>query len=380
MGRYKYILLMLIMVVFLFQGMAAAGEKTLYIKGSGITRNTLPVTITNQVNFAFTKNSAPISLYQVGSLTSTITDFRISSGTVYETSVNGRAVQINDTVQGNVYACTIWTPNVGSGNYYNYRSITMDSANWPNSTLIWDWNGLAVDYKAERPYKPRVSSFVETQTSYTDGTPSTSTLTVNSARGSGTDGLREVNAYAWKMWNKATESEPTEPRTGATGASLSLPASALTPGATYVFRVRDHNQWDPAGSEWSDSQEYKIGEGTGAVSVPYSLKKSEGGLGLNAIAALPRIPFNVEGTAVSKIGELVTAINTKSGANNTVATIGWMEDGSANLQGWYITYDASGTATYTPTAGLTTGADTPLVINRIYQISVLQNVDVTFSQ
>jgi hypothetical protein len=284
---------------------------------------------------------------------------------------------ITGTGDGIAARATAWdstSPATGDGDaskHYGYLSATSTPAGDPsanvNAPIIAKW-------RAYKPFNPEIYQIVESKTTSYPSRAVSGDLTVKVRQqlpGTGEDA--EVTACLWRYW-KNTET-PTE--TSTTG---DLVIRGATGPATYHFQVALDNQWGTPTS-YSSILDYEFGgPGGGAVSVPYSLKKAEGGLGLNAVAALPRIPFNVEGAAVSKIGELVTAINTKSGANNTVATIGWMEDGSADIKGWYITYDTAGTATYTPTGGLTTGADTALVPNKIYQISVMKNVDVTFSQ
>jgi len=158
----------------------------------------------------------------------------------------------------------------------------------------------------------------------------------------------------------------------------SLTSPYFVGSGVYVAQAHATNAF---GDTWGPEREFTVpaGGGGGIASVTYNLKKADGGLGLNAIAAIHTVPFMVEATTgIDTVGKLVDAINAKSGSKNVV-TFGWMEDGNATLQGWAISYDASGTATYTGTGSVTTGSDTLLVKDRIYQISVLNNVSVTFT-
>ncbi|MFC1637662.1 hypothetical protein ACFL1W_01440 [Candidatus Margulisiibacteriota bacterium] len=368
-----------VLLLVCLQAVVSAADKTFFIKGTGITKLGTPVNAGND-DIKFYKNGSPLTLNWPGT-TTPVTDFNISGGAVDDLgSPAGRNVQIDCRV-GDSIGVTVWEDRVGAGGYYGKKTLSMAQANFDDSALTWNWTGLAVDYKAEAPYQPTISRFEEATTSYTDGRASSSSLRVYSAPGSGTDGLREITGYAWKMW-PAADSEPSTAISGATSASLSLDSSAVTSGVAYSFKVKHANEW---GETWSAAYDYTVAGGPGAAAgagpITYNLTKNEGGLGLNAVAAVHEVPFNVDSDPVwnvRTIRDLVAAINAKSETANNVTTIGWME--SSEMAGFYVTYAGDGTPSFVPTTGLDATADLVLERGKSYQISVFENVTVTFSQ
>jgi hypothetical protein len=377
--KHKF-LLTGVMVLFLIstQAVVFAADKTFFIKGTGITKLGSPVNAAND-EIQFFKGGSPLALYTPGTTTA-ITDFNISGGAVDDLgSPAGRNVQIDCNV-GDSIGVTVWEDRVGAGGYYGKKTLSMGQANFDDSALTWNWTNFRIDYKAVAPYRPSISRFEEATTSYTDGRASVSSLRVASAAGSGTDGLREISGYAWKMW-PAAESEPSATISGATSANLSLDSSDVTSGVTYNFKVKHANEW---GETWSDAYDYTVAGGPGAVEgagpVTYNLTKTEG-LGLNAIAVVHNVPFNVDSDPVSNVGtisDLVASINAKSETSGNVTTIGWMEN--SEMAGFYVTYASDGTPNFVPTTGLDATADMALERGRSYQVSVFDDVTVTFSQ
>jgi hypothetical protein len=160
-----------------------------------------------------------------------------------------------------------------------------------------------------------------------------------------------------------------------------------TPAGTYKFKPYAQNWFTPVTE--GDEVTYVTGQIGGAAGpINYPLLRVPEGIGLNAVAVLHTVPFNVSNSptdanskaAVTKIRDLIAAINAKSGSNNTVTTFGWMVN--SEFQGLYITYNEAGEMTGTPTVGITEGLDTPLIRGVSYQIGVFRDVvgGVTFSQ
>ncbi len=358
---------------------ASAGDKTLFIKGSNITRAGSLLT-TNQI--LFYKGGTLTSLYVPGTST-VITDFQIAAGKVDDKgSTAGRNVQVSCNVGDNLLA-VVWTPATGAGNYYATTGLAMSQANYDNSTLTWTWDGMAVDYKAAAPYKPSISNFAETRNTDTKDTTSTaddtssSSLVVTSKAGAGTDGLREVTGYSWMMW-EATAVQPAVGTPG--GASLSVDSASLKSDTIYSFRVNHSNQWDSAGT-WSDTYNYKIGGATpgGLVEVIIDLTKVAGGLGVNSIGIPFAPPFelqkkNADGsftsvaTGITTLADLVGALNS-AGVKASAASY-W--DSTQKLLG--ATYNTDGAQTYT-TAGFIP-ANLNLEAGKGYYVSVSDNITI----
>jgi hypothetical protein len=288
------------LLVILLNSAVFATAKTFFIKGSNIKSLGSAITIDND-NFEFSK-----TLYVVDS-TDPITDFAINSGLVYDAgNPNGREVQI-DTNIGESVNVTVWSPGVGAGNYYAKSSLAMSHANFENSTLTWNWDNMAVDYKAAPPYKPGITSFAESTTSYTNDNPSVSTLTVSSNRGSGSDGLREVTTHAWKMW-LASDPEPTEPLAGKTSATLSLDSDEVASGVTYAFKVADSNMW--GGPTWSDTYTYTVAGGPAAADLlSIALTKYANGFGVNDFGIPYVTNYDSASNPVTNLQQLINAIN-----------------------------------------------------------------------
>jgi hypothetical protein len=168
----------------------------------------------------------------------------------------------------------------------------------------------------------------------------------------------------------------------------------------YYFKVFSYNSgdaMDPASDTSISAHQLSAGAAAGARvaaggggPVTYNFRRATDGLGLNAFAILHDLPLSVWGSApggmrvdytnpVNTIADLTAAINAVSGANNTTA-IGWL--GANNqLEGYYVTYDASGAPTFSPTSGLGTAAASEITLTRgrAYQVSVIRDVDVTLS-
>ncbi len=305
--KRKFLILMGVVgcLILVLQSGALSADKTFFIKGDNIKSLGNPLTVGND-NILFYKNGQSMNLY-IPNTNTIIDDFNINNGSVDDKgSGKGRNVQIDCNV-GDVLTAVIWRPNVGQDNYYGKKTLTMSQANFDDSALTWNWNNLAVDYKAASPYKPIVSEFSESTTSYTDGSPSSSVLTVKSVNGSGNDGLREVNSFAWKMWIEG-EAEPADALSNATSRDLSLDSDQLVAGVTYAFKSGHENQW--GGPTWSDKYTHTVSGAPGpALPFTFDLQpSSEEKLVVNSIA----IPHNL---GITKASELVALINEKAKAD-----------------------------------------------------------------
>ncbi len=360
---------------------AFAGEKTLFIKGSGIKRAGANLT-TGASNILFYKGGAIISLYVPGTTTS-ITDFNIANGSVDDKgSGSGRNVQLTCNVGDNISA-VVWTPNTGAGNYYAGTSLGMSQANYDNSTLTWSWDGMAVDYKAVAPYKPTIATFAETISTDTKNTIDTaddtasSSLVVSSRAGTGTDGLREVTGYSWLMWPEAG-TQPSQATAG--GASLSIDSKDLTPDMVYSFRVNHSNQWDTNGT-WSDIYSYKVGGGVTPgqlVSVTVVLTKKDADHGVNTFA----LPFataytEASATPITTAQGLIDAINTAAGSK-AARTFGYWDSTEQKAKGWTFKTDGS-IDTYINLGNDVKPENVTIVKNQPYQVYIESSVNVRFN-
>jgi hypothetical protein len=327
------------------QLVAFGGDKTFFIAGSGITRAGANLS-TSQINFYLNDWATGLTLTEVGgaALASPIT---ITSGSVVAPTSAGRNVQYSNASIGQSLNAMVWSGSVGLGNFYARTSLPMNSANYSNSTLTWDLTGLAVDYKAAAPYTPKIDTFVDSTTSYTDGsTPPATNLTAHSVAGSGSDGLREVTAYYWKWWKPADPANPgnDEPAGNGTagGDTLVLNSTQVTAGLTYAFKVYYGNQWSATPTP-SNIQTHKAGgtatgsTGGGGIGGPVTYPLTSAGLGLNVVS----IDFDTTkgpitdgpGTkTVASQGDkftiqmLINEINRQAGAS-IVKTIGYYDNG-----------------------------------------------------
>lgn len=271
-----------------------------------------------------------------------------------------------------------------SGRYWSADGSSATARQYPVQTF-------KTDYLADKPANaPTITSVTEASERVEDTQDVVLSLTVGYSynRGSSPD-IIVATGYDIKYWFDP-ETEPDDSDTQRvvpdTGSPWALPGTDPKTGedfgsGTYHFRVRAKNVF--GAGPWSAVKDWPtlaggIGETVTAI---YDLKAApEGGIGLNAVSILHTPSFNVDSdpvTSVSTIGELVTAINAKA-VGSVVTAIGILENNQ--MQGVYITYDANGVPAYTPTTGFTGGADTELARLMQLQISVTQNVTVTFSQ
>lgn len=353
-----------------------AGDKTFFIKGSNIKRNSALLT-TTQIQF-FVKNS-PLTLLEVGGAPLT-EDVQTLNGAVKAPTDAGKNVQYNATINDNLLAI-LWTPGVGAGNYYAKATLAMDATNYSNSSLTWLWDNLAVDYKAEAPYKPSISQFEEATTTYTNGDPSVSTLKATSVSGSGTDGLREITSYAWKWWKDGDPESSADP--AATSSVLNLASTQVQQGVKYAFKAGHSNQW--GGPTWSDKFTYTVagGPGGGVVANDWTFKKTT--TGINTFT----VPFNLANKVkdgndaernISSVGKLVQEINRQITLAK-VTTFGWWDETGQSHKGLTaiteLNNDLSVKAATTTGGDLTTILGTLVVTGRAYQVSVSDNCSVT---
>lgn len=355
---------------------SSAADKTFFIDGDNIKKLNTDLVNADSSLIKFTKGGNPLPLYLPGT-TTVITDFGITNGSVDDNNLpSGRNVQV-DCVVGNVLSATIWQGTVGYGGYYGTTTLTMNQANFNDSALTWNWNNFNLAYKAAEPYKPKITQVQETSTFKYDGSPTVSTVTVNSAAGSDSDGLRPANAYAWKMWAPADPGNPgadvpAAPKAGATSANLSVPAQEVTAGVTYAFTVQYKNSWGD--SEWSDIKTHTVAGGGGqCMPVTYNFQP---GLNDFAVFALPVALDIVDSennivtiTDINTAADFVNAIN--SVYPGAATTIGWLTNGQ--IVGYYVSEGA-----FTATEGADIAADgSENLAIKPYQISVTEGMTVT---
>jgi hypothetical protein len=254
------------------------------------------------------------------------------------------------------------------GSYYGRTSGGIAAG----TTLPTELNitSLQTDYKADVPNTPAIGVISEALVRRGDSLEMTLTIPISYSE-SGPDGKREATGFSLAIVYPSGSSETRS------GSSITL---SNTPTGTYRFTPTATNWFgSTTGSEVSYTT---LGAGGGAAGpVTYSLKKIAEGLGLNAVAAIHNVPFQVNSDPASSVGtiaQLVAAINAKSSRRDNVTTIGWMEDSA--IKGFYVTYSSTGDPTLTPTAGLAADGSLALERGKSYQLSVNSDVTVTFSQ
>jgi len=301
----------------------------------------------------------------------------------YYTHTGGRHNYPLSTLNGGRLDIRVWknggTAIAQLGNYYGKTSGACSTGlDFPIPLNI---TTLATSYKAAVPNMPVIGVITEALTRTGDTYDLNLSIPISydpaNSEGRPSDGLREIqDVYMLVTYPDAhTETKPGSP-VGLTG----------TPAGTYKFKPYAHNWF---GTTEGPEVTYTTGAMGGAAGpVTYELKRKPDGIGLNAVAVLHTVPFYVSNSptdanskaAVTKIRDLIAAINAKSGANNTVTTFGWMVN--SEFRGLYLTYNEAGEMTGTPTVGVTEGLDTPLIRGVSYQIGVHRDVEggVTFSQ
>jgi hypothetical protein len=153
-----------------------------------------------------------------------------------------------------------------------------------------------------------------------------------------------------------------------------------TPTGLYRFRAKAYNWF--GGSEFSgytDWQTLSGGGMGGAGPITYNLTYEAGGLGLNSVAVLHDVPFNVDTTVpaeVSSVSQFVSELNAKLGAG-TVRAIGWLEN--SRIVGYMISYTGS-TANYVSVGGVAADGAATLTRGQSIQLYVTTPGSVTFSQ
>ena len=287
------------------------------------------------------------------------------------------------TLSGSTLYIRVWSgaaiaPATISNSYYGKDSGTVAVGAAPSEDKFI--TNLRTNYKCDIPNTPTINSITETMTRTGDTYQLTLAVSANSPEHvAGVDGDREVQAYRIKI--KYPDGRPDETQDSGSITLRDAPAGAyeFTPYAGNWYGWTD-------GTMRAYSTLGAIGGAAGPVT--YELKRKPDGIGLNPVAVLHTVPFNVSNSptdanskaAVTKIRDLIAAINAKSGANNTVTTFGWMVN--SEFRGLYLTYNEAGEMTGTPTVGVTEGLDTPLIRGVSYQIGVHRDVEggVTFSQ
>jgi len=387
-----------VVILIALQSGAFSAGKSFFIKGTGINSLGTPL-VAGPDKIKFYKTSGLITtdllIYTPVAPPTLINDFNIGVGAVPDGAVDsmgsdaGRYIQA-DCIAGDTISATITTlgftgANIATGSYYRKVSLDMNESNFNESNLTWGWNSLAINYKADSPYPPRITKFEEATTSFTDGSPTTSTLRVYSEAGTGTDGLREITGYHWYMWRPADPANPaadapttfTSDGAGITGAitqtlQIDTAAAGLPIGATYAFSAYNDNLWGSSGSPIQLHTIAAAGPVTpgGVSEINFDFKST--GMGINQFT-LPFVPAYRGTNRITTIAELVARINTASTdpAHDVVKSVGWWNNISQIDQGYLVT---GGT---TPILNAVNGAtETDLVVNKAYQITLRGDVTI----
>jgi hypothetical protein len=370
-----------------FQGAAFAAGIVLKINDNGILLNS------SNASFAPTYTGP-------GSVDTSNIEFFAGSPPASPTSTSGRLGNFNYTAlsggvnqydnlstSARIYLRSWEGAPRTQGNHYGI-SAGYQAASGSSPALQYPVVSFKTDYLADAPTNaPTITSVSESSDRVGDTTEVILSLTVGYSYSQGTSPNKIVaTGYDVKYWIDP-ESVPsdTDPNRVVSdgGSPWALPASDPKnnlpfSSGTYHFQVRAKNEFGPG--PWSTVKDWPTlagGAGGASASITYFLRKaSDDTVGLNAVSVLHNVPFKVNGTSVTTIADLTSAVNTVAGAD-VVTAVGKLVNGE--MVGVYVTYD-SGNAIYTPTAGLADAENTQLVRGESWQISVSGDVDVTFSQ
>ena len=297
---------------------------------------------------------------------------RMTVGSDKYTKVGDQNKYQLSSLDGGTLYVRAWSGTVATlGSYYAKGSNGVAAG----TTLPYDWGitDFKTSYKADVPYAPTIGGITESMVRSGDNLQLALAVSVGYNE-NGADGKREVTGLSLDI------TYPDGTKETKSGSSFTL---ANTAQGTYLFKPSATNWFGTtAGSEISYAT-LGIAGGGAAGPVTYQLRKAaDGNVGLNAVAVLHEVPFKVNCSpeaSVRYIDDLVRAINLKAGAN-IVTAFGWIEP-AGQIRGFYIGYDAAGLPVYTATAGVTgTAANIELIRGKACQISVLNDVSVTFSQ
>jgi len=196
-----------------------------------------------------------------------------------------------------------WNGTPGKDSYYGFKP---GSSGGTKDTFRWDPASIQTEYKAAPPYKPRISRFEETSTTYADGSK-TASLKVVADPGSVTDGKREGSTYTWQMGVLGGQLSTV---TGQTGSTLSLSSDKVVTGTTYTFKVCCSGPWGD--SDW-ESKDHAVSGSSGTPSFNFNLKPaSETKLIVNCISVSSTSNY-------TKASELANFINTAANAKIVAA-------------------------------------------------------------
>lgn len=302
--------------------------------------------------------------------------YNVGAGTIGDAETG--KFDINTSAPSSSYLVIWENGGPATGSYYTRKGPYSSGAVTPTEV---DFNAsFRTSYLADVPLPPSVSASNYKLTWDGSSYQVAFTLTGNAPSSPNV----EVLSTGWSIRvRKATDDWAAGKVYNSKSASITEDPNDpyFTAGEYYVAVAASSNYFGNSG--WGTELNFQIptGGGGGAVIATYNLTAAPAdGIGLNAVTIVHNGSFNVDSdpvTSVSTIGDLVTAINAKA-AGSVVTAIGVLENNQ--MQGVYITYDASGVPTYTPTVGFTSGADTALARLMQLQISVTQDVTVTFSQ
>lgn len=388
--RIKFIIGMVVLI-FSLQGMALAGGIVIKMDGNIMTNaggGPFPPDYTGPASLDFANieffNSADIPP------SPSSTSGRIGTFDYFDLGAGVSQFQ-NAGVSGSIIIRS-WDgdPRIKGSHYGKSQVFTATSGSTPASQYnVADIIAFQTEYLASEPLNaPTIGSISEANQREGDTQNVWLSLSVNFSYSQGSAPNKVVaTGYDFKYWIGDTEPDDTDTdrMVDLTGTSWSLPTTDPKTGdsfgsGTYHFKVRAKNEYGP-GLSWSAVKDWPTlagGAGGPAASITYFLKKAtDGTVGLNTVSIMHTVSFNIDGNPINNVENLVDAINSVAGAK-VVEAVGTMKN--AEMQGVYVTYDESGNATYTSTAQFAEGKETVLARGESWQISVSEDVEVTFSQ
>jgi hypothetical protein len=233
---------------------------------------------------------------------------------------------------GTIYV-RIWSDE--SKTYYTYDSFangTKDDLPHMTNISAGSW------YKAAKPDMPLITQFEEVATTVVATGAKSGSLRVISSAPAVTDGLRQINSYAWQMGT-----DPASLTTvSGNSPTLTLDQATLTVGTPYYFRVIYTNWF---GSTSSAVQQYTVAGGTGngppSQFVTYLLTPN--GLGLNVVSidfdttkgpiySSDGITIVVNQNSDLTVQKLINEINKQAGAT-IVKSIGYYDNAAKKQVG-----------------------------------------------
>lgn len=252
---------------------------------------------------------------------------------------------------------------------------------------------FALEYQKAVPYAPSSISIQESQVRVGETTETRTTLTITITHNPGASpNIREVRGgtlgtYALQVVRVGDVSPVATiaPGTDITGPSLinqnsgtfTIRGSYLQAGQPYTITAWNRNWWGDGGTASRSWTLLGAGIMGGPLTADYSFSTTPA-LGINqfSIPVVSSIMFDST-TSIANLQELITAIDTKAGAD-TVKTVGWWEKTSQVMVGWVKKsgrWEPQNGAPATPNLEVFGS----LSRDKVYQMSVARSVAFTLS-